>query len=83
MVVKPLDRVKLVMLLFPAKTRSPIVVTLLGMVIEVRVVQLSNAELPIEVILFGIVIEVRPVQAKQKLSGIAVNDVGIFTLCRL
>ena len=38
------------------------VVTLFGMVIEVRLLHLKKAELPIVVTLFGMVIEVSPEQ---------------------
>ena len=37
-------------------------VTLLGMVMEVRPLQLSKAEMPMLVTLFGMVMEVRPLQ---------------------
>ena len=45
-----------------SKAPSPMLVTLLGMVIEVRLLHLKKAELPIVVTLFGMVIEVRLVQ---------------------
>jgi hypothetical protein len=43
-------------------------VTLLGMVMDVRPLQLSKAPSPIDVTLFGIVTEVRPVQSWKALS---------------
>ena len=47
------------------KTSFPIEVTELGMVIDVREVQLKKAWFLIEVTPFGIVIEVREVQPKK------------------
>ena len=47
-----------------SKTCSPILVTLLGMVIEVRPLQPEKAYLPIVVTLFGMVMEVRSLQSK-------------------
>ena len=41
------------------KAQTPMLVTLLGMVIKVREVQLAKAELPMLVTLLGMVIEVR------------------------
>ena len=50
--VKPLDE----------KAQLSIVVTLLGITIEVRFVQLPNAPSPILVTLLGIIIEFKPLQ---------------------
>ena len=49
------------------KADCPIVVTLLGMVTEVRELHSSKADLPIVVTLFGMVTEVRELQSLKAL----------------
>ena len=44
------------------KADSPMLVTLLGMVMEVRPLQLPKARIPMLVTLLGMVMEVRPLQ---------------------
>ena len=56
---------------------SPIEVTLLGIVIDVRNEQLLNAKLLIELTLLGIVIEVRDEQPKNALFPIELTLLGI------
>jgi hypothetical protein len=55
-------------------------VTLFGMVMEVRPVQDSNAELPMLVTLLGMVMEVRPVQQLNAPSPILVTLLGMTVL---
>ena len=49
----------------PSKAYAPIVVTLLGIVTEVRLIQPEKALSPILVTLLGIVTEVRPLQPQK------------------
>ncbi len=49
----------------PANASTPMLVTLLGIVIEVRPLQYLNASFPMLVTLFGIVTDVRPLQPRQ------------------
>ena len=56
-------------------------VTLFGIVKEVKPVQPLNAEDPIPVTLFGIVIEVKPLQPLNAEEGILVPPL-ITTVCR-
>jgi len=51
-----------VKMLQPSNIRSPILVTLLGIVILVKLVQRANARYPMEITLFGIVTLVSPEQ---------------------
>ena len=55
----------------------PILVTLLGMVIEVKPEQSSKAQLPILVTLLGIVMEVRSVQSSKARKPILVTLLGM------
>ena len=55
-------------------------VTLLGMVMEVRPEQPSNAHTPMLVTLLGMVMEVRPEQWKNALSPMLVTLLGILVL---
>ena len=64
------------------KAWSPINVTLLGMVSEVRLEQLWKELLPSDVTLLGIVIDVRPEQPEKVPSPIDVTLLGIFTEVR-
>ena len=58
---------------------TPIEVTLLGMLIEVRPLQPENARIsPIEVTLLGMVIEVRLLQSQNALSPIEVTLLGML-----
>ena len=52
----------IILALLLVKARSPIYVTLFGMVTEVRELQSSKASSPIVVTLFGMVTEVRELQ---------------------
>ena len=51
----------------------PMEATLFGIVIDVRLLHLSNTALPIDVTLLGIVTEFRPLQLKKALSPIEVT----------
>ena len=61
----------------PEKASSPIVVTLLGIVIEVREEQSEKTLSPIVVTLLGIVIEVRERQLAKAAPSIVVTLLGI------
>ena len=65
------------------KTLFPSEVTLLGMVIEVRLLQPSNALSPIEVTLLGIVMEVRLRQFLNAMNPIEVTPSGMVIEERL
>ena len=59
------------------KIPSPIFVTLLGIVIDVKPVQPKKAPSPIVVMLLGIVIDVKPEQPQNAPSPIAVTLTGM------
>ena len=66
-----------VKLLQPANA-LPMLVTLLGMVMEVRSVQPANALLYMDVTLLGMMMEVRPVQPKKATKPMDVTPSGII-----
>jgi hypothetical protein len=70
----------IVKILQPWNAQCPIVVTLLGMVIEIEPVQYQKAASPIVVTLFGMVNEVKPWQPMNAQSPIAVTLFGIILL---
>ena len=57
----------------PEKAPSPMLVTLLGIVIEVRPLQFLKAQTPIVVTLWEIVTEVRPLHSRKAPSPILVT----------
>ena len=57
-------------------------VTLFGMVIEVKPLQLKNASSPMEVTPVGMVIEVKPLQPLTKFSGMRRTLSPILTVVR-
>ena len=63
----------------PAKAPSPILVTLFGMVTEVRPEQLAKACLPMLVTLLGMVIEVNPEQPENTPASKLITLFGIVT----
>ena len=67
----------------PSNAASPMVVTLLGMVTEIRPLHKEKAELLILVTLLGMVIEVRAVQNWKANSPTLVTLLGILTEIRL
>ena len=67
----------------PEKASSPMLVTLLGMVTEVRLLQSRKASEPMLVTLFGMVTEVRPRQYWKALSPMLVTLLGMVTEVRL
>ena len=66
-------------MLQPSKAPSPILVTLLGIVIEVKEEQPSKALFPMLVTLLGMVMEVREEHSKKAQSQIDVNAGGRVT----
>ena len=63
------------------KALTPILVTLLGIVIEVKA-QLAKATSPILMTLFGILIEVKPLQPEKAISPmLATYVVNLITPC--
>ena len=64
-----------------AKTRSPKLVTLFGMVIEVNAVP-PTAYIPIDVTLLGILIDAKEVQSPNELSPIDVMVSGNITFLK-
>ena len=61
----------------PSKASSPISVTELGIMIDLRPEQLQKAHSPILVTELGIVIEVRPKQSEKASCPISVTELGI------
>ena len=70
-------------LLQSLNTSLPILVTLAGMVIEVKCEHPLNAQLPILVTLSGIIIEAKPVQFSNVPSSIVVTLLGILIEIKL
>ena len=68
-----------VRLLHPLKAMLPTVVTLLGILIDVSPLQLSNAPVSIFSILLGMVIEVRPLQPQNVYSAMFGTPSGMVT----
>ena len=64
----------------PLNASLPMLVTLLGIVIEVKLVQPENAPSPMLVTPSGIVIEVKPVQPENACSLITTNSFGRIML---
>jgi len=67
----------------PKKADSPIVITELGIVMEVSPVQPEKARQPMDVTELGIVMEVSAVQRKKADSSIVVTDLGITNVVPL
>ena len=67
----------------PEKADSPIDVTLLGMVTEVRPEQPEKADHPMDVTLLGMVTEVRLEHSRNVASSINVTPLGMVTEVRL
>ena len=72
----------IILALLLVKADSPIVVTLFGMVTEVRAKQYLKAFFPIVVTLFGMVTEVRELQSLKVSSAIVVTLFGMVTEVR-
>jgi hypothetical protein len=68
-------KITLARLVLPLKAKLPILVTVFGMVIEVRPVMSAKAYCPILVTVFGIVMEVMPVMFRNALLPIPVIPV--------
>ena len=69
----------LLIALQPKNAESPIIVTELGIVIDVKPLQFLNAALPIEVTELGIVIDVKPLQPENAKEPIFVTELLMVT----
>ena len=67
----------------PENERSPILVTLLGIVTLVRPWQFQKAQFPMLVTLLDIVMDFRPTHSWKAKSPILITPLGIVTLVKL